>query len=125
MGRLDQGNKAQTPVGYSHGTRVYTDDLATAVTGVCPWVAPGEHVSGHTSSCRHHRCRLSAVDGNGVNQALCKVTGAWWATLATMGWCVSLVSGKGGMLLGGDMSADFVGAEGRTYMDSGGTVRPL
>ena len=37
MGRPDQGNKAQTPVGYSHGTGVSTDGLATAVTGV---VAP-------------------------------------------------------------------------------------
>ena len=49
MGRPNQGNKAQTPEGYSHGTGVYTGDLATAVTGVCPQVTPGEHVSGHAS----------------------------------------------------------------------------
>ena len=34
MGRPDQGNKAQTPVGYSHGTGVSTGGLATAVLGV-------------------------------------------------------------------------------------------
>ena len=34
MGRPDQGNKAQTPVGYSHGTGVYIGGLATANTGV-------------------------------------------------------------------------------------------
>ena len=42
MGRPDQGNKAQTPVGYSHGTGVSTGGLATAVLGVVardtPWV---------------------------------------------------------------------------------------
>ena len=41
MGRPDQGNEAQTPVGYSHGTGVCTGDLATAVTGVHPQVTPG------------------------------------------------------------------------------------
>ena len=34
MGRPNQGNKAQTPVGYSHGTGVSTGGLATAVLGV-------------------------------------------------------------------------------------------
>ena len=34
MGRPDQGNKAQTPVGYSHDTGVSTDGPVTAVTGV-------------------------------------------------------------------------------------------
>ena len=34
MGRPDQGNKAQTLVGYSHGTGVSTGGLATAITGV-------------------------------------------------------------------------------------------
>ena len=29
MGRPDGGNKGQTPVGYRHGTRVYTGELAT------------------------------------------------------------------------------------------------
>ena len=48
MGRPDQGNKAQTPVGYSHGTRAHTGGLATAVTGDCPRVSLGEYVSGHT-----------------------------------------------------------------------------
>ena len=40
MGRPDQGNKAQTPVGYSHGTGVSTGGPVTAVTGVNPWVTP-------------------------------------------------------------------------------------
>ena len=42
MGR--QGNKAQTPVGYSHGTRVSTGGLATAVSGVVARDTPGVHV---------------------------------------------------------------------------------
>ena len=41
------------------------------------------------------------------------------------GWCASPVSGRGGMLLAGDLNAAFVGVEGRTYMDSGGLVRLL
>ena len=44
MGRPDQGNKAQTPVGYSHGTGVSTGGLATAVPGVDARVTPGVHV---------------------------------------------------------------------------------
>ena len=40
MGRPDQGNKAQTPVGYSHGTGVSTGGQVTVVTGVIPWVTP-------------------------------------------------------------------------------------
>ena len=40
MGGPDQGNKAQTHVGYSHGTGVYTGDLATVVTGVHPHITP-------------------------------------------------------------------------------------
>ena len=43
MGRPDQGNKAQTPVGYSHGTGVSTGGLATAVTGVVARDTPGVH----------------------------------------------------------------------------------
>ena len=34
MGRPGQHNKAQTPVGYSHGTGVSTGGLGTAVLGV-------------------------------------------------------------------------------------------
>ena len=34
MGRPDQGNKAPTPVGYSHGNGVSTGGPVTAVTGV-------------------------------------------------------------------------------------------
>ena len=34
MGRPDQGNKAQTPVGYSYDTGVSTGGPVTAVTGV-------------------------------------------------------------------------------------------
>ena len=41
MGRPDQGNKAQTPIGYSHGTGVSTGGPVLAVTGVIPWVTPG------------------------------------------------------------------------------------
>ena len=43
MGRPDQGNKAQTPVGYSHGTGASTGGLATAVRGVDARVSPGVH----------------------------------------------------------------------------------
>ena len=34
MGRPDQGNKAQTPIGYSHGTGVSTGGPVTAVMGL-------------------------------------------------------------------------------------------
>ena len=49
MGCPDQGNKAQTPVGYSHGTGVSTGGPATAVLGVVAWDTPGVHrfVWGH------------------------------------------------------------------------------
>ena len=43
MGRPDQGNKAQTPVKYSHGTGVSTGSLATAVLGVVARHTPGVH----------------------------------------------------------------------------------
>ena len=43
MGRPDQGNKAQTPVGYSHGIGVSTGGLATAVLGVVARDTPGVH----------------------------------------------------------------------------------
>ena len=43
MGRPDQGTKAQTPVGYSHGTGVSTGGLATAVLGVVARDTPGVH----------------------------------------------------------------------------------
>ena len=43
MGRPDQGNKAQTLVGYSRGTGVSTGGLATAVLGVVARDAPGVH----------------------------------------------------------------------------------
>ena len=43
MGRSDQGNKAQTPVGYSHGTGVSTGRPATAVLGVVSRDTLGVH----------------------------------------------------------------------------------
>ena len=43
MGRPDQGNKAQTPVGCSHGTGVSTGGPATAVLGVVARDTPGVH----------------------------------------------------------------------------------
>ena len=43
MGRSDQGNKAQTPVGYSHGTGVSAGGPATAVLGVVARDTPGVH----------------------------------------------------------------------------------
>ena len=43
MGRPDQGNKARTPVGYSHGIGVSTSGLATAVLGVVARDTPGVH----------------------------------------------------------------------------------
>ena len=43
MGRPDQGNKAQTPVGYSHGTGVSTGGPATAVLGLVARDTPGVH----------------------------------------------------------------------------------
>ena len=45
MGRPDQGNKAQTPVGYSHDTGVSTGSPATAVTGVVARDTPRVHGS--------------------------------------------------------------------------------
>ena len=41
MGRPDKGNKAQTPVGYSHGTGVSTGGPATAILGVVARDTPG------------------------------------------------------------------------------------
>ena len=43
MGRPDEGNKAQTLVGYSPGTGVSTGGLATAVLGVVARDTPGVH----------------------------------------------------------------------------------
>ena len=43
MGRPDQGNKAQTPVGYSHGTGVSIGGPATAVLRVVARDTPGVH----------------------------------------------------------------------------------
>ena len=43
MGRPEQGNEAQTPVGYFYGTGVYTGGLATAVLGVVARDTPGVH----------------------------------------------------------------------------------
>ena len=43
MGPPDRGNKAQTPVGYSHGTGVSTGGLVTAVLGVVARDTPGVH----------------------------------------------------------------------------------
>ena len=43
MGRPDRGNKAQTPVGYSHGTGVSTGGPDTAVLGVVARDTPGVH----------------------------------------------------------------------------------
>ena len=43
MGRSDQGNKDQTPLGYSRGTGVSTGGLATAVLGVVARDTPGVH----------------------------------------------------------------------------------
>ena len=43
MGRPDQGIKAETPVGYSHGTGVSTGGLATAVLGVVARDTPVVH----------------------------------------------------------------------------------
>ena len=43
MGRPDQGNKAQTPIGHSHGTGVSTGGLATALLGVVARDTPGVH----------------------------------------------------------------------------------
>ena len=58
MGRPDQGNKAQTPVGYSHGTGVSTGGLATAVLGVVVRDTPGSHgvVWGRATSLPALRC---------------------------------------------------------------------
>ena len=43
MGRPDQGNKAQSPVGYSYGTGVSTGGLATAVLDVVARDTPEVH----------------------------------------------------------------------------------
>ena len=54
----DQGNKAQTPVGYSHGTGVSTGGLATAVLGVVARDTLGVHrlVWGRATSLPALRC---------------------------------------------------------------------
>ena len=58
MGRPDQGNKGETPVGYSHGTGVSTGGLATAVLGVVARDTPGVHggVWGRAASLLALRC---------------------------------------------------------------------
>ena len=58
MGRPDQGNKAQTPVWYSHCTGVSTGGLATAVLGVVARDTPGVHgvVWGRATSLPGLRC---------------------------------------------------------------------
>ena len=58
MGRPNRGNKAQTAVGYSHGTRVSTGGLATAVFGVVARDTPGVHgvVRGRATSLLALRC---------------------------------------------------------------------
>ena len=62
MGRPDQGNKAQTPVGYSHGTGVSTGGLATAVLGVVARDTPGVQgvVWGGRHRCRRYGARVAA-----------------------------------------------------------------
>ena len=58
MGRPDQGNKAQIPVGDSHGTGVSTGGLATAVLGVVARDTPGVYgfVWGRATSLLALRC---------------------------------------------------------------------
>ena len=58
MGRPDQGNKAQIPVGYSHGTGVSTGGLATAVLRVVARDRMGVHggVLGRATSLPALRC---------------------------------------------------------------------
>ena len=58
MGRPDQANKAQIPVGYSHGTAVSTGGLAMAVLGAVARDTPGVHrvVWGRATSLPALRC---------------------------------------------------------------------
>ena len=65
MGRPDQGNKAQTPEGYSHGTGVSTGGLATAVLGVVARDTPGVHgvVWGRATSLPALRCTRCGAPG--------------------------------------------------------------
>ena len=63
MGRPDQGNKAQTPVGCSHGTEVSTGGLATAVLGPIARDTPGVHgfVCGRATLLPALRCMRGGV----------------------------------------------------------------
>ena len=58
MGRPDQGNKAQTPVGYSYDTGVCAGGLATVGTGVVARDTPGvrRFVWGQAASLPALRC---------------------------------------------------------------------
>ena len=94
MGRLNQGNKAQTPVRYSHGTGVYTGDLAATGTGDHPRGTPGDSVDKHVSPYRRYRCRARAVEGSSIGWAMCGVAAAWMATWGVQGCCKSVVNGE-------------------------------
>ena len=66
MGRPDRDNRAQTPVGYSHGTGVSIGGLATAVLGVVARDTPGVHgvVRGRATTLPALRCtRCGALWG--------------------------------------------------------------
>ena len=94
MGRPDQGNKAQTPVGYSHGTGVYIGDLATAITRIHPRVTPEGKVDKHMSPCRHYRCWPKPVGSSSIGWAACGVAAAWMATWGMQGCYESMVKGE-------------------------------
>ena len=71
MGPPDQGNKAQTLVGYSHGAGTSTGGPVTAVTGIIPQATPGV-----TGSARRWLCWTDGcIELDGKRPA----TGTWYS----------------------------------------------
>ena len=102
MGRPNQGNKAQTRVGYSHGTGVCTLGLLRGVE----WIGTRPHAG--------------TID---VGQGLWRTTGwvglcveshqlAWMATWGAQGWCNSVVNGGRRRSLGGEAEAGIMAWRG-------------
>ena len=71
MGRRGQGNKAQTPLGYSHGTGVYTAIAGTGVVLVLlrgnTWVGKRPHADtvGVSTEVRWQLCEQGFVQSHG------------------------------------------------------------
>ena len=71
MGRPDQGNKAQTPLGYSHETGVSNGGRVIPVTGVHPQVTLG------VEWILMFPCASPTGIGRGLRVAAGRVGGTW------------------------------------------------